>query len=209
MKTIFEAPHTSPLIEIDLFDVGRFIIQLTEEDFLKADTKCDEGNPHDEIAFTLCNEIISNPESYHSRTLIRLLLTLRPSFSDSVKIRELKKLQEQMVELVKEKLSLRSLERFGANLNEWIDKNPDIEPANDMRTEEENDPGQESYGVMNDSTSSRQTKRRILFSHSNNALLPNEVRCRISSIIFSYSNDIISSGRKKSPYHKFWFCMKV
>ena len=42
--------------------------------------------------------------------------------TDFVKLRELKRLQEQMAAVVKEKLSLRALDKFGALLKEWLKK---------------------------------------------------------------------------------------
>ena len=62
------APPTSPLIRVDIEDVGLFIIQLTREDFLQ--TRDSEGTSvHDSMAFTLCNQIISSPDSGFTKSL--------------------------------------------------------------------------------------------------------------------------------------------
>ena len=42
--------------------------------------------------------------------------------TDFVKLRELKRLQEQMAAVVKEKLAIRSLDKFGGILTEWLKK---------------------------------------------------------------------------------------
>jgi len=39
LRTLFDAPVTSPLAEIDAEDVGLFFIQLTREDFLQVKKK--------------------------------------------------------------------------------------------------------------------------------------------------------------------------
>ena len=55
LRTLMNAPPTSPLIRVDIEDVGLFIIQLTREDFLQ--TRDIEGTSvHDSMAFTLCNQ---------------------------------------------------------------------------------------------------------------------------------------------------------
>ena len=115
------APPTSPLIRVDIEDVGLFIIQLTREDFLQ--TRDSEGTSvHDSMAFTLCNQIISSPDSGFTKSLIKLLNNLTLTQTDFVKLRELKRLQEQMAAVVKEKLSLRALDKFGSLLKEWLKK---------------------------------------------------------------------------------------
>ena len=57
--------------------------------------------------FTLCNQIISSPDSGFTKSLIKLLNNLTLTKTDFVKLRELKRLQEQMAAVVKEKLALR------------------------------------------------------------------------------------------------------
>ena len=54
-------PCFSPLTEVDLEDVGMFLIQLTNRDFLqsKPDNVDELDNCHDAIAFSLCNQIIA------------------------------------------------------------------------------------------------------------------------------------------------------
>ena len=54
-------PYFSPLTEVDLEDVGMFLIQLTNRDFLqsKPDNVDELDNCHDAIAFSLCNQIIA------------------------------------------------------------------------------------------------------------------------------------------------------
>ena len=53
--------YFSPLTEVDLEDVGMFLIQLTNRDFLqsKPDNVDELDNCHDAIAFSLCNQIIA------------------------------------------------------------------------------------------------------------------------------------------------------
>ena len=75
LRTLMNAPPTSPLIRVDIEDVGLFVIQLTREDFLQT-RDCEGTSVHDSIAFSLCNEIISSPDSGYTRSLIKLLNNL-------------------------------------------------------------------------------------------------------------------------------------
>ncbi len=79
LKTLMNAPPTSPLAEVDIEDVGLFIIQLTREDFLQVRDSAAVTNVHDSLAFTLANEIISEPDSIHTKSLIKLLNNLTVS----------------------------------------------------------------------------------------------------------------------------------
>ena len=96
LKTLFDAPTTSPLIDVDIEDVGAFFIQLTRADILQhnpnrvgeanngaeeredKDIASDIGaSVHDSMAYTICNQIIGSPDSFHVKTLIKLLLSLQ------------------------------------------------------------------------------------------------------------------------------------
>ncbi len=84
LKTLFDAPVTSPLNEVDIEDVGQFMIQLTSQGFLQQanhenneNDNVDDTNTHDSMAMAICSYIIANSESYHVKTLLKLLLHLQ------------------------------------------------------------------------------------------------------------------------------------
>merc|ERR1712226_926440 len=82
---------------------------------------------HDAMAYTLCNQILDSPDSFHVKTLIRLLLNLQITIVNFVKLKELKVFHTHMMQAVRDKLCLKSLERFGMRLDEWLSKDPELE----------------------------------------------------------------------------------
>ena len=137
LKTLFDAPANSPLTEVDVDDVGGFFIQLTRADILQHPNKMNEkredkdiasdigASVHDAMAYTLCNQILASPDSFHVKSLIKLLLSVQITVNNFVKLKELKLFHSHMVEAVRDKFCLRALERFGLRLDEWLSKGPD------------------------------------------------------------------------------------
>ena len=116
MRVLFDAPVTSPLSEIDTEDVGMFFVHLTREDLLqdydsnKKDTQAEESTNttvHDNLAMAVCNEILSSPEGYQSRTLIKVLTSLVLTHNNFVHLKEIKVLSEKLLEKVKERTCAR------------------------------------------------------------------------------------------------------
>lgn len=182
MKTLFNAPPTSPLAEIDVEDLGNFFVQLTREDFLQVRAS-DGPNVHDTMAYSLSNEIISTPDSFYTKSLIKILLSLQLTTNDYVKLKELKKLQEEMMEVVSDKLCLKNIDKFGATLAEWIKADPnqnepekeeaaaaaEEEGATDKPENASEEP--EAADSENTLNATKANKRRILFNHNNTTML--------------------------------------
>merc|ERR1712223_2013899 len=188
LKTLFDAPATSPLTDVDIDDVGAFYVQLTSSDILQQPNKLNKdengdigsdigASVHDAMAYTLCNQILESPDSFHVKTLIRLLLILQITVNNFVKLKELKVFQGHMMQAVRDKLCLKSLERFGMRLDEWLSKDPEsevekdenekeadvekeIEPSSDKNSEEE----------QNDNAINIK-KKRTLFTHNATSML--------------------------------------
>ena len=98
LKTLFSAPVTSPLNEVDVEDVGLFLIQLTARGFLQSnEIQENHATCHDSMAYAICNQIIAQPMSFHVKILLKLLTSLQISDDDFSKLKELKALQTQMV----------------------------------------------------------------------------------------------------------------
>ena len=98
LKTLFSAPVTSPLNEVDVEDVGLFLIQLTARGFLQSnEIQENHATCHDSMAYAICNQIIAQPMSFHVKILLKLLTSLQISDDDFSKLKELKALQAQMV----------------------------------------------------------------------------------------------------------------
>ena len=105
LKTLFSAPVTSPLTEVDVEDVGLFLIQLTARGFLQSNEIQESGATcHDSMAYAICNQIIAQPMSFHVKILLKLLTSLQISDDDFSKLKELKALQTQMVGFISQQL---------------------------------------------------------------------------------------------------------
>ena len=116
MKVLFDAPVTSPLNEIDTEDVGMFFVHLTREDMLqsydanKKDVNILESSTttvHDSLAMAVCNEILSSPDSFQTKVLIKILTSLVLTHNNYVHLKELKVLAELLLQNVKEKSCVR------------------------------------------------------------------------------------------------------
>merc|ERR1719427_1125747 len=85
MKVLFDAPVTSPLNEIDNEDVGMFFVHLTREDMLQQHDPKRAGevvassttSVHDNLAKLVGNEILSAPDAYQAKVLIKVLTNLQ------------------------------------------------------------------------------------------------------------------------------------
>ena len=77
-----------------------FLIQLTNREFLQSKPEnVDElDNCHVAIAYTLCNQIIAEPLSFHVKLYTKLLGNLYISMDSVTRLRELKALSQQMNE---------------------------------------------------------------------------------------------------------------
>lgn len=168
MKTISSAPVTSPLTEVDLEDVGLFLIQLTNNEFLQCKDLRQEENCHDGIAYAICNQIISEPLSFHVKLYTKLLGNLNISSDDFTKLRELKALHQQMAESVKDKICLKTLEKFGKRVEVYLEQNPDKEENEESKKNDE-EAAAAAEATMNNTT--KMFRKRALFSQTCNTLL--------------------------------------
>merc|ERR1719232_2132705 len=128
MKILFDAPVTSPLAEIDVEDVGMFFVHLTREDMLQSFDKdkvslniveSSTTSIHDSLAVSVCNQVLSAPDGYQTKVLVKILTSLVLTHNNFVHLRELKVLSESLIGNIKEKAIIRSLEKFDKQLTEW------------------------------------------------------------------------------------------
>merc|ERR1740123_1922770 len=135
MKILFDAPVTSPLAEIDVEDVGMFFVHLTREDMLQSYGKeKNNANIHDSLAVVVCHQVLSAPDGYQTKVLVKILTSLVLTHNNYVHLRELKVLSENLIGNIREKAIIRSLEKFDKQLMDWLAKDPaSQEPAEDAR----------------------------------------------------------------------------
>ena len=135
MRVLFDAPITSPLNEIDVEDVGMFFVHLTREDMLQSHDANKRPvdilaslttSVHDSLANLVSNEILSAPDAYESKVLIKVLISLQLTPNNYVHLRGLKVLSEQLLSTVKERTAVKQLEKLDKQLADWLAKDPTL-----------------------------------------------------------------------------------
>ena len=185
MKILFDAPVTSPLAEIDIEDVGMFFVHLTREDMLQSYDKdkatattpqeSTSTSVHDSLAVSVCNQILSAPDGYQTKVLVKILTNLALTSTNYVHLKSLKVMSETLIKSVKEKFCVRSLEKFDKQLKEWIAKDPanvlDGGAKPSCVDSGEDSPNKEADGTL---TPSRGRKRFLFSQTVSNTLLDME-----------------------------------
>ena len=205
MKILFDAPVTSPLAEIDVEDVGMFFVHLTREDMLQSFGK-EKNNAnilessttsiHDSLAISVCNQVLSAPDGYQTKVLIKILTSLVLTHNNFVHLRELKVLSESLIGNIKEKAIIRSLEKFDKQLTDWLAKDPaSQEPAEDARKSSVDSQDDPQEGSM---TPTR-NRKRILFSQTMSTSLLDPDQLPLKSARTSSSSVYRSPTNKKIP----------
>ncbi|XP_067656291.1 condensin complex subunit 3-like isoform X2 [Haliotis asinina] len=122
LKTLLNAPTSSPLNEVNVGNVGDFLVQLVNTKLLVVNQNSQSpvtDNPgHDHIAVLVCNEILSNPDSFSVKLWTRLLNQL--DLSPDTQLKDMQVLCDQMLEVVKEKQSVKAVERFKASIDSML-----------------------------------------------------------------------------------------
>ena len=79
---------------------------------------------HDSLARGVCNEILSAPNNFQTKVLIKVLTNLQRTHNNFVHLRVVKVLAELLMGTVKERSCVRSLEMFERGLSECLAKDP-------------------------------------------------------------------------------------
>ncbi|NXI44130.1 CND3 protein, partial [Galbula dea] len=133
LQTLFNAPATSPLTEIDISNVSELLVDLTRPSGLKPHSKksqdYEDSTVHDSLAVKICNEILMDPTSPDVRIYTKALNSLELSSSST---ENLLVLLDKILEKVKDKLCQRVIEKIKMNLI----KDPNVGKDHSERTEE-------------------------------------------------------------------------
>ncbi|XP_064631068.1 condensin complex subunit 3-like isoform X2 [Lineus longissimus] len=129
LKTIFNAPMSSPLVEVNAANVAKLLLTLTSARSLEQNrqptaVKLDlqDHAIHNNLAVKACNEILSEPNSFNTRVLTKTLNMLELNGRRETDILDLKVLVEQMTEEVKDKTAAKTLERFDKTVKDFARK---------------------------------------------------------------------------------------
>ncbi|NWI20769.1 CND3 protein, partial [Crypturellus soui] len=133
LRTLFNAPATSPLAEVDISNVSELLVDLTRPSGLKPQAQKSleyQGlTVHDNLAMKICNEILMDPTAPDVRIYTRALNSLELSDSST---ENLLLLLDEILEKVKDKLCQRVIEKIKINLSKGANRGKD----DSERTEE-------------------------------------------------------------------------
>lgn len=122
LKTLINAPVTSPLTQIDMDSVARLFVGLTRPGINKYHSKM--IHIHNNMALSMCNAILDSDNANYIAVLLRALNSLDLSLDDPVYRDELKTLTLKVKEIfrsTKEKLFIRSLDKIIASVQAAAD----------------------------------------------------------------------------------------
>ncbi|CAN9510407.1 unnamed protein product [Ophioblennius macclurei] len=118
VRTLLNAPATSPLAEVDITNVVELFVELTRPSALiEPSTNTEEVCVHDYLAVRLCGEMLKDPIAPEVRLYAKTLCGLELSRDETVK-KDLHSLLQQLVQVVKDRICLRALEKM---INQLVD----------------------------------------------------------------------------------------
>ncbi|XP_036972519.1 condensin complex subunit 3 [Acanthopagrus latus] len=112
VRTLMNAPATSPLAEVDINNVVELLVELTRPSALiKPSTNTEEVCVHDYLAVRMCGEMLKDPTAPEVRVYAKTLSNLELSRDETVR-KDLLTLLQQLVQVVKDRVCLRALEKM-------------------------------------------------------------------------------------------------
>ncbi|XP_070837407.1 condensin complex subunit 3 [Chaetodon trifascialis] len=112
VRTLMNAPATSPLAEVDINNVVELFVELTRPSVLiKPSANTEEVCVHDYLAVRMCGEMLKDPTAPEVRLYAKTLSNLELSRDETVR-KDLQTLLQQLVQVVKDRVCLRALEKM-------------------------------------------------------------------------------------------------
>ncbi|XP_068448289.1 condensin complex subunit 3 [Clinocottus analis] len=112
VRTMMNAPATSPLAEVDINNVVELLVELTRPSALiKPSANTEEVCVHDYLAVRMCGEMLKDPGAPEVRLYAKTLSNLELSRGETVR-KDLQTLLQQLVQVVKDRVCLRALEKM-------------------------------------------------------------------------------------------------
>ncbi|XP_034714051.1 condensin complex subunit 3 isoform X1 [Etheostoma cragini] len=112
VRTLMNAPATSPLAEVDINNVVELLVELTRPSALiKASANTEEVCVHDYLAVRMCGEMLKDPTAPEVRLYAKTLSNLELSRDETVR-KDLQVLLQQLVQVVKDRVCLCALEKM-------------------------------------------------------------------------------------------------
>ncbi|CAI9574988.1 unnamed protein product [Staurois parvus] len=139
LQTLFNAPASSPLADVDVSNVAELLVDLTRPSGLKAQKNISPdyqiSTVHDSLALKICNEILKDPTSPDVRIYAKSLCSLELSKEFAT---ELLPVLDIALEDITDKVCERALEKVKMQL------------SNNKNSKEEGAVAQEATSVAND-----------------------------------------------------------
>ncbi|XP_056411327.1 condensin complex subunit 3 isoform X2 [Hyla sarda] len=119
LETLFNAPASSPLADVDVSNVAELLVDLTRPSGLKQQTKASQdyqiSTVHDNLALKMCNEIMKDLTSPDVRIYAKALCSLELSKELG---KELLPILDSALEDIMDKVCLRALEKVKIQLSD-------------------------------------------------------------------------------------------
>ncbi|XP_053556264.1 condensin complex subunit 3 [Bombina bombina] len=137
LQTLFNAPASSPLADIDVANVAELLVDLTRPSGLNQKNKISQDNQgctlHDSLATKICNEILKDPTAPDVRIYAKSLCSLELS-KDNWK--DLLPLLDVILEEVTDKICERAIEKLRMQLKSYsgVKEAPEINQENEIVT---------------------------------------------------------------------------
>ncbi|MEE6462406.1 hypothetical protein FKM82_001582 [Ascaphus truei] len=152
LQTLFNAPASSPLADIDISNVAELLVDLTRHSGLNPQNKMSQdfqaGTVHDSLAIRLCNEMLKEPTSPDIRIYAKSLCSLELNKGFAT---DLAPLLDILLEEVPDKVCQRAIEKVKMQIKNGRNLNTD-QPGASLDTEtttneQENDAGKQKDGT--------------------------------------------------------------
>ncbi|XP_029920292.1 condensin complex subunit 3 [Myripristis murdjan] len=112
IRTLMNAPATSPLAEVDINNVVELLVELTRPSALiKPSTNTEEVCVHDYLAVRVCGEMLKDPTAPEVRLYAKTLSNLELSTDGTIR-KDLLTLLQQITQVVKDRICLRAVEKM-------------------------------------------------------------------------------------------------
>ncbi|XP_056621018.1 condensin complex subunit 3 isoform X2 [Triplophysa dalaica] len=117
MRTLFNAPVTSPLSEVDTSNVAELYVELTRPSALLQPAAVQGASVHDSLAVRVCNEILRDVKAPEVRLYCKTLSWLELTTEPGPATNELQLLLKDILQEVKDKYCIRVIEKLRNQLN--------------------------------------------------------------------------------------------
>ncbi|XP_077059619.1 condensin complex subunit 3 [Siphateles boraxobius] len=117
MRTLFNAPVTSPLSEVDACNVAELFVELTRPSALVQPAAVQAVSVHDSLAVRVCNEILRDVSAPEVRLYCKTLGWLEINTEPGPANNELQLLLKDILQEVKDKYCTRVIEKLRNQLN--------------------------------------------------------------------------------------------